>query len=183
MKSVCSILFVVGFFFSYLPFLAGFMFFSFSFGFQFVVYKTTTQHLLVGGGGLVSGAVVLGGLGAVLVGLSVAQITPAIIILSYIIPGHIFALVVALLVGLVLLGLCIVFALQLVGHNCSVFNAHAGHILCRQAGHTDGANGSSCSRRRVAWTHKLGIVTLLGRLIVVVGRRIGTGGYDPGAGA
>lgn len=132
---------------------------------------------------MVSGAVVLGGLGVVLVGLSVAQITPAIIILSYIIPGHIFALVVALLVGLVLLGLCIVFALQLVGHNCSVFNAHAGHILCRQAGHTDGANGSSCSRRRVAWTHKLGIVTLLGRLIVVVGRRIGTGGYDPGAGA
>lgn len=111
-------------------------------------------------------------------GLSVAQITLAIIVLSYIVPWRVLGLLVGLLVCLVLLGLRIVFSLQLVGHNCSVFDAHAGHILRCQARHADCADGScwTCG----AWTHKFAVVAL-GRQIVVVGGRIGTGWYDPGA--
>lgn len=44
-------------------------------------------------------------------GLSVAQITLAIIVLSYIVPWRVLGLLVGLLVCLVLLGLRIVFAL------------------------------------------------------------------------
>lgn len=75
--------------------------------------------------------------------ISVAQIALTIIVLSYIVPWSIFRL----LVGLVLLGLRIVFALQLVvvGRNRSVFDAHSGHILSRQRWHRDGASGWSRS--------------------------------------
>lgn len=150
----------------------------FFFWFKFVVV-TKPQHLLIDRGHSEGSGVGFGKCCGVEFGLSVAQITLAIIVLSYIVPWRVLGLLVGLLICLVLLGLCIVFTLQLVGYNCSVFDAHARHILRSQARHAVCANGSCCACS-AAWTHKLAVV-VLGRLVVVVRRRIGTCWYDPGA--
>jgi len=91
--------------------------------------------------------------------------------LPYIVPG---IRVLGLLVGLVLLGLRVVLALQLVGHHDRrVLDALSGHVLGGQARH----GGHSAAVRTGG---QQAVVVAPGRLVVVVGRGIGSGGNRPG---
>lgn len=103
-------------------------------------------------------------------GASIAQVAPATLVLPYIVPG--IRRVLRLLVRLVLLGLRVVLALQLVGHNRRILGAHPGHILGGQARH----RGHSAAVRTRG---QLAVVVALRRQVVVVRRGIGSGGYGP----